>query len=288
MQSTFPLERAFLMKINYLFVMFFLYMFLGIFIGIGFAVLMPAVIPIPASFLQMFYTASITAGVALGLLNYFLFFGFVRSCIFHFQAVLTSVRNGDLSARASFQSTGMIGRLNTDLNRTIAHLEATKEMVGRDDLTKLPNRAALQQFFQDTSEAGLPYLLYFIDVDQFKTINDTYGHVTGDRVLQFTAGRVGSACNPEQRLYRLGGDEFVIMERTGTKNGKSTQLTQSRIDQQLRAPYTDGENTFTITVSVGTYESLNQQEDFAAVLHKADQAMYKTKRQKRENIIPLG
>ncbi|MDZ5783481.1 GGDEF domain-containing protein [Marinococcus luteus] len=276
------------MKINYLFVMFFLYMFLSIFIGIGFAVLMPVVIPIPGSFLQMFYIASIAAGVALGLLNYFLFFGFVRRCIFHFQTVLTSVRNGDLSARASFQSTGMIGRLNADLNRTIAHLEITKEMAGRDDLTKLPNRAALQQFFQEISEARLPYLLYFIDVDQFKTINDTYGHVTGDRVLQFTAGRIASACFSEQRLYRLGGDEFVIMEITGTKNGKSTQLTQSRIDQQLRVPYTDGENTFTITVSVGTYESLNQQEDFAAVLHKADQAMYKNKRQKHKNILPLS
>jgi diguanylate cyclase (GGDEF)-like protein len=182
----------------------------------------------------------------------------------------------------------MIGRLNSDLNLTIAHLETTKEMVGRDDLTMLPNRAALQQFFQETSGSGLPYLLYFIDVDQFKTINDTYGHVTGDRVLQFTAGRIGSACTPEQRLYRLGGDEFVIMERTGTKSGKSTQLTISRIGQQLRVPYTDGENTFTITVSIGTYESPGQQEDFAAVLHKADQAMYKNKRQKQKNVLPLS
>lgn len=276
------------MKINYLFVMFALYMFLGIFIGIGFAVAMPAVIPLPASFLRVFYTASITAGIALGILNYFLFFSFVRRCILHFQAVLTSVRNGDLSARASFQSTGMIGRLNADLNRTIAHLETTKQMVGRDDLTKLPNRAALQQFFQDTTGTGHPYLFYFIDVDQFKIINDNYGHVTGDRVLQFTADRISSACTPEQHLYRLGGDEFVIMERTGTKSEISRQTTQSRIDQQLRVPYTDGENTFTISVSIGTYESLNQQEDFTSVLHKADQAMYKTKRQKHRNLRPLS
>ncbi|WP_079475667.1 GGDEF domain-containing protein [Marinococcus halophilus] len=276
------------MKINYLFVMFAVYMFFGVFIGISFAVIMPAVIPIPASFLKMFYTASITAGVALGLLNYFLFFGFVRRCIDHFQAVLTSVRNGDLSARASFQSTGIIGRLNDDLNRTIAHLEATKEKVGRDDLTNLPNRAALQQFFQETSNSGFSYLLYFIDVDQFKTINDTYGHITGDRVLQFTAGQIGSACSPEQRLYRLGGDEFVIMEQIGTKNTKSKQLTKSRISQQLRVPYTDGQITFTIAVSIGVYESSGQHEDFASVLHKADQKMYKAKRQKHESSLPFN
>ncbi|WP_298785512.1 GGDEF domain-containing protein [uncultured Marinococcus sp.] len=268
------------MRYNYLHGMALVYLSFGIVVGIAFSLIMPLVIPVPAELQRLFTIASISAGILLGVLNFCLFFAFVRRCITHFQSVLTAVRAGDLSARASFRSSGMIGRMTKDLNRTIAHLEKTRNEVRTDDLTRLPNRVALQQVFRE--HTFLPtsrYALYFLDVDQFKIINDTYGHLTGDRVLRCVADALQHTIESDHTAYRLSGDEFIVLGPIPSpelSNEEWAERLHERIDQTCAV----NKDTFTVRVSVGRYDFCPRETDLLTVLAQADDTMYQAKQER--------
>lgn len=268
------------MDYHYIHLMAFIYVFFGIIIGIVFSSMVPFLIPIPSDLRFFFTVTSISAGILLGVLNFILFFAFVRRCIRHFQQVLNAVKKGDLTARASFQSKGIIGQMNRDFNETITSLERMKNETHTDDLTALPNRVAFQHYFQQESLlSSYYYTLYFLDIDQFKTINDTYGHVAGDQALILVAQALRAITPSTYTSYRLSGDEFVVLG-PGSLSETATINWLENLHVYLNNSFI-ADQYISISVSVGNYVFAPQKEDLLDALAHADEAMYQAKRKKR-------
>ncbi len=154
-----------------------------------------------------------------------------------------------------------------------------------DTLTGLPNRSLLLTLLAEASAAregvsdDRALALLFLDVDRFKTVNDTLGHGIGDELLCRVADRLGSVLRPSDTLARLGGDEFtVLLPDVGP--GEAV-LVANRLQQSLQDPIDIDGMTFRLTVSIGVVESAEPAEP-ADLLRWADAAMYEAKDQGRD------
>ena len=172
--------------------------------------------------------------------------------------------------------------LNPDLDRDIYF----------DALTQLPNRQLLLESLSDcladgAGESQLSALL-LIDLDQFKDVNDSWGHDVGDRVL-FKVSRVISALIDENMLLsRISGDEFVLLvKRVGDNTEQAMADGQSLAEQvqtSISRPISDGENEFTLTASVGITLLDESELSPDRALQYAETAMYEAKRKGRNGV----
>lgn len=181
------------------------------------------------------------------------------------------------------------------LERTTMQLEFNNEQLTesgrRDSLTGLFNRAYLDQFlpetFQKTSEAGKPMSVLFIDLDKFKSINDTYGHDAGDRVLQTAAKALTSHLCSNDVGGRYGGEEFVVV--LPETNQAGAEIVAERIVQSFRqGPFEVGlEKPLELTVSIGMATHSHEQsfESVSSLVKSADQAMYAAKSRGRNQWV---
>ncbi|GAA2511149.1 GGDEF domain-containing protein [Winogradskya humida] len=167
------------------------------------------------------------------------------------------------------------------LDRYVAELQNARLAMTRqartDALTGTANRIAL-----DEHEAALPpgpVSLVLLDLDGFKTVNDTYGHHAGDLLLKTVAIRLQSRLRAEDLLVRLGGDEFVIV-----LPGLPTDEVDAVIHRWVRAvaePVPIGDDTVRVGVSVGVaHRAANDDACFADLLRTADRRMYHDKHAK--------
>ncbi|WP_319239337.1 EAL domain-containing protein [uncultured Propionivibrio sp.] len=159
------------------------------------------------------------------------------------------------------------------------------ELAFYDPLTRLPNRTLLldrlRQALIGSSRSGQYGALLLIDLDNFKTLNDTLGHDTGDRLLQQVAQRLLRSVRAEDTVARFGGDEFVII-LSGLSSIESDAATQvERIGEKIVAAFAQ---TFYLqdtacqsAPSIGANLFLGQQVDIDTVLKQADIAMYRAK-----------
>jgi diguanylate cyclase (GGDEF)-like protein len=151
-----------------------------------------------------------------------------------------------------------------------------------DPLTSLPNRSALQR---DVSRALLEhrhFSLTFIDLDRFKTVNDTLGHVAGDRMLMHIAARFRECLGADDRLYRVGGDEFVLV----------CPFIDSRLDALVQRLFTEAarparldNHEFLLGASAGAVVCPEHGDDVETLLRRADIAMYCAKRTARGTMV---
>lgn len=165
-----------------------------------------------------------------------------------------------------------------------------KEMSYRathDPLTGLLNRAEfetqLDRVLSDAWKTGSKHAMLYIDLDQFKVVNDTFGHIAGDRLLQQVTEQVGKCTRATDTLARLGGDEFgVILERCSTEHAThvAAQICE-RLDQ-FRFVYSD--RRFHIGASIGLVPITNRWPTTAAVLQAADSACYAAKDSGRNRV----
>jgi diguanylate cyclase (GGDEF)-like protein len=170
-----------------------------------------------------------------------------------------------------------------NLNLT-SKVEALQKISFIDFATGIHNRGYLQQRLEEefsrSRRTGSSLSCLFIDLDDFKKINDTYGHLTGDRLLRDVAMLLKSFCRREDVLVRFGGEEFVLlMSCTGNRKA---QLVAERIRGQLEERTFDyGDFKISITISVGV--STLKKSDFQQVkspeelIWTADRAMYEVK-----------
>ena len=154
----------------------------------------------------------------------------------------------------------------------------------RDPLTGLPNKPAFNQELEllvaNTSPSQEPLVILFLDIDQFKQVNDSYGHLAGDEVLR-QLGTVLTITCPTQKIFRWGGDEFTILT---TGNKKSAQQTAETIQQTITKLITTyQQQPIRITVSIGLAQQLPS-EDGSKLLSRADQALYQAKNDGRNQI----
>jgi diguanylate cyclase (GGDEF)-like protein len=148
-------------------------------------------------------------------------------------------------------------------------------------LTGLPNRTLLrdrlEQAVRIAERAGDEVAVLFIDLDQFKEVNDTLGHAVGDELLKMVANRLKEACRKEDTLGRLGGDEFlVIAQRLVDQEGAATLA--SKLIHALDMPFDlDGHEVY-VGGSIGISQFPRDARDVGSMIKNADVAMYQAKR----------
>lgn len=146
-----------------------------------------------------------------------------------------------------------------------------------DPLTGLPGRAVLLDRLRRALTGPAEVGLVFVDLDGFKQVNDTYGHVTGDRVLVEVAGRLRRLAGASVVVARYGGDEFAILVPPGSA---AIEAVAERIDHTIRRPVPvageTGQARIELTASIGVARSVGGPVD--EMLAAADQAMYAAKR----------
>ena len=157
------------------------------------------------------------------------------------------------------------------------------QMATIDPLTSLPNRRLLIERLDDTLDSvqgTAAALLLFIDLDDFKEINDRYGHQIGDDVLRITAKRLRSCLRECDTAARLGGDEFAVLREAQSEHGATDSIVH-RIQASPREPIVAGSVTVNVGASVGTARLDRRTGTAADALAEADAAMYAVKRRRR-------
>ncbi|QAU35455.1 EAL domain-containing protein [Janthinobacterium sp. 17J80-10] len=167
-----------------------------------------------------------------------------------------------------------------DISQIKKNEQELLRLANEDALTGLPNRHWLAKFLplavQRASQNGDMLAVLFLDLDEFKNINDTLGHSAGDKLLKIAAQRVKSVLRPSDKIVRLGGDEFtVIVEQVSHRNAAAHVA--ERIAQALQAPLELGGSRQSIRASIGISVYPDDGLDPEILLKNADIAMYSVK-----------
>lgn len=150
-----------------------------------------------------------------------------------------------------------------------------ERMAYHDPLTELPNRHGLERYFRDEFFGDNPGAVFFVDLDRFKSINDTLGHDIGDLLLQEVADRLRTCVGTKGKVFRLGGDEFLIaLPDSNIENAQEEAL---HILQELKKSYSIEGNELYVTASVGISMTPAHGTDRSALMKAADTALYTSK-----------
>ena len=164
--------------------------------------------------------------------------------------------------------------------------EQIRHMAHYDALTELPNRILLHdRIGQAIAQAQRNHevlAVLFIDLDRFKTVNDSLGHAVGDRLLKTVAGRLESCTRGSDTIARIGGDEFVVLLGNLKEPEDARHVSQKVLDA-LSEPLTIDGHELKITPSVGICAYPHDGEDVETLMRNADTAMYYAKQMGRNN-----
>ena len=175
----------------------------------------------------------------------------------------------------------LIASAGRDISERKRAEQAMTRLAFYDSLTGLANRALFLDRLRHASatkaRAGERLAVAFIDLDHFKTINDTLGHRTGDAVLVEVARRLAGCLREADTLARLGGDEFTVLLE-GVQSERDAELVATKLMEALQAPLRVAGNEIHLTASIGVaLGAPGDSEDSAALLARADTAMYRAK-----------
>ncbi len=149
-----------------------------------------------------------------------------------------------------------------------------------DSLTGLPNRALLYdriaQLLASAERSGAQHALYFVDLNDFKPVNDIHGHTVGDRVLQQVAQRMRQAIREGDTVARLGGDEFIILAANIPNEATATHQAQ-RIQAMIADHGAELPAGITLSASIGLCLFPYEGATIEDIIHRADQSMYLAK-----------
>lgn len=165
----------------------------------------------------------------------------------------------------------------TDITEERRAQERLRVLANTDTITGLPNRNAIHERISDaiTARGETQVGVVYLDLDNFKKVNDAYGHMFGDQLLQAVALAILSCLDEGQTLARLGGDEFIVMA-TDTSQGALEALA-SRILTRLRQPFRIGLIEVYTGCSLGIALAPQHGTDRESVIRSADTAMYTAK-----------
>lgn len=177
----------------------------------------------------------------------------------------------------------MMEMLKTDRIALRERVAEVHRLAYSDPLTNLPNRAFLEEWFKaelEAAAAGHTYgAVMFLDLNDFKRVNDLFGHSSGDKLLMQTGARINQALPEKGRIFRLGGDEFIIVLPSVT--GDEAEVFAEKILQETACPYVFQDETFYVTGSLGIAVYPQDGLDLDSLLSKVDTAMYNAKEGKK-------
>jgi diguanylate cyclase (GGDEF)-like protein len=172
-------------------------------------------------------------------------------------------------------------KAQADAETTALALQEATRSSELDAMTELPNRVRLlDRFAQAMATAkrhGGRLALLFLDLNNFKKINDTLGHAFGDELLKLVARRLAGSVREADTVCRHGGDEFVIL-LTEVTQASDAILIADKVMAALGAPSRVGDHVIRLTASIGVSIYPDDGEDAATLIDRADAAMYRAKR----------
>ena len=148
----------------------------------------------------------------------------------------------------------------------------------RDALTNINNNRSYQEHMEELSKKKLPYGLIFMDLNDFKQVNDTYGHEAGDTLLNIVAKRLQNSIREKDKAFRIGGDEFVVVIH-GTHDKQFYEGVIERMRHNVARDVTLNNGIILkVSISAGFARCPEDGSKFEDVVKKADDAMYHNKR----------
>lgn len=192
---------------------------------------------------------------------------------------------GDLSYRVQTIGQDELGRLGRTFNAMADKLARTqamlRELSTRDSLTGLINHREFHRQLTEEVERsrryGHPFSLLMLDIDHFKTINDTYGHVAGDKALRALAALIRGEVRPTDLVARYGGEEFVLVLPETAGAGALTLAERLRVRVAGHAITLTADQTISLTVSIGVASFPEDKDSVQKLVSAADQALYVAK-----------
>jgi len=178
----------------------------------------------------------------------------------------------------------MVGT-DADVTARKAEEQRLRQRAELDALTGLPNRGLfndrLERAIERARRSGKTMALLFLDIDHFKGVNDSRGHGAGDALLRIVAERLLAAVRGVDTVARLAGDEFtVILEDLGEP--ADAEIVAMKLVEALRPPVRIGDDLVRVSTSVGLAVLADTDADAAALLARADEALYEAKRAGRD------
>lgn len=177
-----------------------------------------------------------------------------------------------------------LAEVRDDLSKSKIKEKEAQQIALQDGLTGLPNRVAFEQRLEQgllqAKRHGWELAVLFIDIDEFKKINDTYGHDLGDKVIQMVANRLRSSVRAEDVVSRWGGDEFVCLLFEVKQEADVSHLAEKAAKQIAEACEFDG-TILSIHISIGAAIYPKDGETADVLFKNADIAMYKAKGTKK-------
>lgn len=174
----------------------------------------------------------------------------------------------------------------SDISKTKQDEEKIRYQANFDALTGLPNRSLLtdrlSQAILSANREKWKLALLFIDLDQFKVVNDTFGHVMGDELLQLVAERIRACVREADSVARFGGDEFVILMQD-IVDLEAPALVASKVISEVTRPFPLYEREIFVGASIGITIYPDDAQSPDTLLRNADMAMYQAKEQGRNN-----
>lgn len=157
-----------------------------------------------------------------------------------------------------------------------------------DGLTGIMNRRCFlnvaEKELHRSNRYAQPFSILIIDIDHFKSVNDSYGHGIGDDVIKAVVHDIELVLRRTDYLGRLGGEEFVaLLPETGQEQGMA--VAQRIVQEIFNHPYQIRDSTLTVSVSVGVASYTPDDASFTALLERADQALYQAKREGRNRAV---
>lgn len=163
--------------------------------------------------------------------------------------------------------------------------------VNHDPLTGLPNRELFNDRLQSALRLAMrnrmPLSLLYLDLDHFKTINDTLGHHVGDRLLQEVAQRLTKCVRKSDTVARIGGDEFLVLLNNAILP-EHTLLIAEKIRTALGQPFDLAGSQLQVTPSIGVARYPEHGSDYKYLILHADEAMYAAKRSGGDRVRMAG